>query len=106
MVNLNQVFGTDVITWFRDWSVSVYTDDKVAVASQFQQPSWNFRSILPQLGLSTYPLKVRPLSNATTTTVALTGGGSMYATFGVAAGANAGVSWAGSNAVFSIVRVK
>jgi hypothetical protein len=106
MVNLNQVFGTDVITWFRDWSVSVYTDDKVAVASQFQQPSWNFRSILPRLGIATYPLKVRPLTNATATTVTLTGGGSMYATFGVPAGGNAGVSWTGSNVVFSIVRTK
>lgn len=106
MVNLNQVFGSDVMSWFRDWSVSVYTDDKVAVASQFQQPSWNFRSILPRLGIATYPLKVRPLTNATTTTVALTGGGSVYTTFGVPAGGNAGVSWTGSNVVFSIVRTR
>jgi hypothetical protein len=76
------------------------------VASQFQQPSWNFRSILPLLGIATYPLKVRPLTNATATTVTLTAGGSMYATFAVSAGSNAGVSWTGSNVVFSIVRTK
>jgi hypothetical protein len=106
MVNLNQVFGTGIMTWFRDWSISVYADDKVAAASQFQQPSWNFRSVLPQLGHTTFPLKVRPLTNATASTVTLTGGGSMYATFGVPAGGNAGVSWTGSNVVFSIVRTK
>jgi hypothetical protein len=106
MVNLNQVFGTGVMTWIRDWSVSVYADDKVSTASEFQQPSWNFRSVLPQLGYTTFPLKVRPLMNATASTVTLTGGGSMYATFGVPAGANAGVSWTGSNVVFSIVRTK
>jgi hypothetical protein len=107
MTNLTQVFGSDVMTWFRDWSISVYADDKVAVASQFQQPSWNFRSIMPRLGIATYPLKVRPLTNASATTVTLTGGGSVYATFGVAAGADAGLSWtAPSNVVFSVVRVK
>lgn len=106
--NLTQVFGSDVMTWFRDWSISVYTDDKVPAASQYQQPSWNFRSIFPRIGVNTFPLKVRPLSNATATSVTLAGGGSMYATFGVAAGATAGVSWSGAspNVVFSVVRVK
>jgi hypothetical protein len=107
MTNLNQVFGSDVMSWFRDWSISVYTDDKVATASQYQQPSWNFRSILPALGITTYPLKVRPLTAGTAMTQTLNGGGSMYATFGVAAGTTAGVSWTGSSTtVFSVVRVK
>ena len=106
MVNLNQVFGSDVMTWFRDWSISVYADDRVASASQYQQPSWNFRSVLPALGFTTFPLKVRPLTNASAMSVTLAGGGSLYSTFGVAAGANAGLSWSGSNVVFSIVRVK
>jgi hypothetical protein len=58
--------------------------------------------------VTTFPLKVRPLSNATATSVTLAGGGSMYATFGVAAGGTAGVSWSGTstNVVFSIVRTK
>jgi hypothetical protein len=107
MLNLQGVFGTDVMTWIRDWSISVYTDDKVSVASLYQQPSWNFRSVLPRLGIASYPLKVRPLTNATALTQTLTGGGSMYATFGVPAGGNAGLSWnAGSKVVFSVVRVK
>ena len=108
MENIRGVFGTEAMTWFRDWSISVYTDDKVATGSQWQQPSWHFRSILPRMGVTTFPLKVRPLTNATAANVTLTGGGSMYATFGVAAGANAGVSWTAPspNVVFSVVRTK
>ena len=107
MVNLNQVFGTDLMTWFRDWSISVYTDDKVAAATQYQQPSWNFRSIMPRIGHPTFPLRIRPLTNSTTMTTTLTGGGSIYSTFGVAAGSTAGVSWTGSpSMVFSVVRTK
>ena len=108
MDNVRGVFGSDAMTWFRDWSISVYADDKVPTAATWQQPSWNFRSILPRVGIATFPLKLRPLTNATATNVTLTGGGSMYATFGVAAGANAGLTWTApsSNVVFSIVRTK
>jgi hypothetical protein len=108
MTNLNQVFGTTVMAQLRDWSISVYADDKVATAAPYQQPSWNFRSILPRLGVQTFPLRLRPLTNAAPTTVTLGGGGSMYATFGVAAGGTAGVSWAAGSpsVVFSVVRVK
>ena len=108
MTNLNQVFGSDLMSWFRDWSISVYTDDKTTTTAQWQQASWNFRDILPRIGVTKFPLQLRPLTNASTTSVTLTGGGSMYATFGVNAGGTAGVSWtAGSpNVVFSVVRVK
>jgi hypothetical protein len=108
MANLNAVFGTDVMTWFRDWSISVYTDDRTTTSALYQQPSWNFRNIFPRLGVTTFPLKLRPLTNATATTVTLSGGGSMYSTFGVPAGTTAGVSWtAGSaSAVFSVVRTR
>jgi hypothetical protein len=108
MANLTQVFGPDVMSWLRDWSISVHADDKVTTGSSYLQPSWNFRSILPRLGVSTFPLKMRPLTNATGATVTLTAGGSMYATFGVAAGSTAGVSWSGGSPsmVFSIVRTK
>jgi hypothetical protein len=108
MPNLTQVIGPDVMNWFRDWSISVYTDDKVATATTYQQPSWNYRSILPRLGVTTFPLKVRPLTNATGMTATLTAGGSVYATFGVPAAGNAGLSWSGGSTsmVFSIVRTR
>jgi hypothetical protein len=106
--NLEGVFGTDVMTWFRDWSISNYTDDKVSTDPQFQQPSWNFRNIMPALGVATYPLRVQPLTNATAKTVTLVAGGSLYATLGVPAGGTAGISWSGgsSSVTFSIVRTK
>ncbi|HET9426232.1 MAG TPA: hypothetical protein VFO55_12765 [Gemmatimonadaceae bacterium] len=106
--NLNAVLGTDVMPWFRDWSISVYTDDRAPTAATWQQPSWHFRSIYPRLGITTFPLRLRPLTNASATAVTLSGGGSMYATFGVSAGTTAGLSWtAGSpSAVFSIVRTR
>lgn len=108
MPNLTAAFGTDVMSWFRDWSISVYTDDRAATAPTWQQPSWNFRSIYPRVGITTFPLKLRPLTNATAASVTLNAGGSMYATFGVAAGTTAGLSWtAGSpSTVFSIVRTR
>lgn len=108
MPNLTAAFGTDVMTWFRDWSISVYTDDRAATAATWQQPSWNFRSIYPRVGVATFPLKLRPLTNATATSVTLNAGGSMYATFGVEAGTTAGLSWTtGSpSTVLSIVRTR
>jgi hypothetical protein len=108
MTNLTAVFGSDVMTWFRDWSIAVIADDKVATQIQYQQPSWNFRSIFPRVGIATFPLRVRPLSNGTGTTVTLVGGGSVYGTFGVSAGVTAGISWSGGSpvVVFSVVRVK
>jgi hypothetical protein len=108
MANLSQVFGSDVMSWFRDWSIAVIADDKVTTASQYQQPSWNFRSIYPRLGVTTFPLKVRPLSNSNGTTVTLVGGGSMYGTFGIQAGATAGLSWSSgsSSVVFSVLRTR
>jgi hypothetical protein len=106
--NLKGVFGQDVMTWFRDWAISNYTDDKVSTDAQFQQPSWNFRNIMPALGVATYPLHVQPLTNATAKIVTLVAGGSVYATLGVPAGGTAGVSWSGGSpsVVFSIVRTK
>lgn len=106
--NLNAVFGTDIIPWFRDWSISAYTDDRVSTGAAYQQQSWNFRDIFPRLGATTFPLRLRPLTNAVATSVTISGGGSMYATFGVPAGTTGGVSWTSGSAstVFSIVRTK
>jgi hypothetical protein len=106
--NLVAVFGADAMTWFRDWSISAYTDDRVATAATWQQPSWNFRSIYPRLGVSKFPLKLHPLTDATALPVTLGGGGSMYATFGITGGTDAGLSWTkGSpNVALSVVRTR
>jgi len=106
--NLSAAFGTDILPWFRDWSIAVYTDDRAATAATWQQPSWHFRDIYPRLGSATFPLKLRPLANGVATNVTLSGGGSMYATFGVPGGTLGGVTWTSgsTSAVFSIVRTK
>ncbi|HEX7241112.1 MAG TPA: hypothetical protein VF263_12640 [Longimicrobiaceae bacterium] len=99
MANLRQALGgADPIPWFRDWAVSVYTDDAVAMAdSRFNQPSWHYRSVLTNLRGS-FPLKVRRLSDGATTQLPLRAGGAAYLRFGVtaAAGAQIRVSAGGS----------
>lgn len=65
-----------------DWSVSVLTDD--LVSNGFQQPSWNFLTALPAVGLGTpYPLVPRPLTDRSPTVGVLPGGASAYLHFGV-----------------------
>jgi hypothetical protein len=107
MANLQNVFGTDVTTWFRDWSISNYTDDKANTGATWQQPSWNFRDIFPAIGITPYPLHLLSMTNAAPTTATLIGGGSMYAAFGVSAGTTAGVQWTvPATTSISVVRVR
>lgn len=85
--NVAAALGTDPVTFARDWAVSVYTDDAgIPVASQFTQPSWNYRDIFRNSGLGgTYPLAVQTL-NAGTTALTVKSGSAGYLKFGVAAG--------------------
>ncbi|HEX5521173.1 MAG TPA: Ig-like domain-containing protein [Longimicrobiaceae bacterium] len=95
--NLNQALGASTIDWVQDWTVSVYADDAVATQARFQQPSWDYRSIL--LGLvngSTrepiwpqYPLKTLAVQEGTPISLTLKGGGAAYLRFGVGAGGRA-----------------
>ncbi|MFN2567439.1 MAG: hypothetical protein ABR499_20780 [Gemmatimonadaceae bacterium] len=88
VANFNAVFGSDFMTLVRDWVTAQYTDDAVPeVPSTFQQPSWNYRSILPALTAnSAYPLRIRPLAGGSVS-LTLAGGGAAYLRFGVASGA-------------------
>jgi hypothetical protein len=94
--NLQGVFGTDVVSMIRDWTVSVYTDDYVAgVAAAYTQLSWNFRTafLSTPAGRRPYPLvdAVRILVNDATQTVPLQGGSGAFFRFGVTAGGEAAV---------------
>ena len=85
VANLAAVFGSDLATRVRDWSVSHYTDDLGAsVSTEFTQPSWNFRSIFPALSGSgnTYPLQVKALS-AGSASGTLIGASSAYYRFSI-----------------------
>jgi hypothetical protein len=84
--NLQNVFGVDPDLWLRDFTAAVYADDNAfTVASQYQNPSWNFRSMYTIL-FGSYQVQVRPLTNNTTSSLSYAfGGGTAYYRFGVAA---------------------
>ncbi|HET7463680.1 MAG TPA: Ig-like domain-containing protein [Longimicrobium sp.] len=92
IANLQKVLGVDPMTWARDWAVTNYTDDAVATASQFQEPSWNHRSIFVNgTSAHTYPLRVNTLAPGITTTATVMSGSAAYYKFGVAPAATADV---------------
>lgn len=89
MPNLDGVLSDYQLTalgMLSDWSVSALTDDLVfnATSPSFQQPSWNFLSAMPAVGLgSPYPLVPRLLTDGARTVGVLPGGASAYLRFGV-----------------------
>lgn len=82
--NLKQVVGLDPRRLYRDWAITSYTDDLVATKdSAFQQPSWNYRSIMPEVKMSLpVPRQLRP---GEAQQLRLRGGGTSYLQFTVAA---------------------
>ncbi|GJG85996.1 hypothetical protein tb265_11770 [Gemmatimonadetes bacterium T265] len=98
--------GVPLDTWFRDWAVANYADGLVSTASQYAQPSWDFRSVLTGFKLTDgtyfnggiYPLATRTLANGTAQTLSLTGGGAAYFVFSVPAGSSAAVTVTGGGA--------
>jgi hypothetical protein len=91
IANLNQAFGSDISSWVRDWATANYTDDLIpGIPSTYTHPSWNYRSVLPALDGTPFPLTVQPLSNAAITSVNISDGSAAYLNFGVAAGATGG----------------
>jgi hypothetical protein len=91
--NLRNVLGTDPVPWFRDWAISVYTDDAVAgVDARFVQPSWNYRLILPAFvsNEGAFPLRTRQLTNSAPVSFSIINrGGTAFLRFGVAANGRA-----------------
>jgi hypothetical protein len=87
--NLAAVFG-EPLPIIRDWATAQYTDDLVAGGTgTFSHPSWNFRSVLALLSSNSnrFPLRLRPLADATPQRLTLVGGGAAYIRFAVPAGA-------------------
>ncbi|MBV9773052.1 MAG: hypothetical protein JO040_03845 [Gemmatimonadetes bacterium] len=92
MENLQAAMGSDPIPAFRDWAVSIYTDNAVQTSdSRFAQPSWNFRSVLAAIRGGTFFLKTRQLAGGATR-LTLHAGGTAFLRFGVAAGARADIT--------------
>ena len=68
-----------------DWSMAVYADDGVMTSNPaYQQPSWDYPSVMPATGISpSYPLATRALEDATPVNVVLQAGGAAYLLFAV-----------------------
>ncbi|MDQ6610918.1 MAG: hypothetical protein M3Y64_00680, partial [Gemmatimonadota bacterium] len=108
--------------YLADWSVAVFTDDypllpQDQLDARYKFPSWNFRSIYPNLRiggntLGVYPLAVRTLRSNASQRVTLAGGGAGYLRFAVPAGKTAVISLSTNGAApatalkFSVVRVR
>jgi len=107
--NLMDVFGAGLMSIFRDWSVSVLTDDVPNVANQWQQPSWNFRSVFTYIpSIHSYPLSTVTVGDNAPLSVSLKGGTSAYVRFSIPAGQVGSVNWSTqSNGIaMSLVRLK
>jgi len=86
------VFGPGLATLVRDWNVTHATDD-LPLAPQYQQPSWNWKSILANIGTGGgYPLSVQPMSNGIAYSGTVLSGGATYYRITVPANAAATVS--------------
>jgi hypothetical protein len=96
--NLRNVFGTDVMSQFRDWATSAITDD-VNTDATYQQPSWNIRSIYTQLFNPPFPLQITPVVESAATNVTLVGGGAAYLRFTVPPNSQASLDWSGPGGV-------
>lgn len=91
IANLNQAFGSDLSSWIRDWATANYADDLISgLQPPYTQPSWNYRSIIPALDGTQFPLVLKALNNGTITTVDIDDGSAAYLSFGVPAGATGG----------------
>ena len=107
--NLQDVFGAGLMSIFRDWSVAVIADDVANVANQWQQPSWNFRSVFTFIpSIKTYPLATVTVGDNSPLSVSLKGGTEAYVRFSIAAGQVGSVNWSTqSNGIaMSLVRLK
>ena len=79
VANATAVFGAGFPGFVRDWLVSHAVDDIVATP-EYQQRSWNWHSIYPNLGAGgfPYPLAVQSMANATPYTGTVLSGGAAY----------------------------
>ena len=109
IANLQNVFSSGLASIFRDWAIATVADDITGVNSQWQHPSWNFRSVYTFIpSIKSYPLATVTVGEGSPLSVTLNGGSAAYVRFGVAAGQTGSVKWdtQSSAVVVSIVRLK
>jgi hypothetical protein len=118
LTNLETQLGLSATTfqaWVRDYSISIYADDLIPVASIYTQPSWNMRSIYAGIDIPNFywPLDVQSLPDNTPIAATVIAGGSFYFTFSTLAGTEALIRATGSSGTslpagitLSIIRTK
>jgi hypothetical protein len=109
--NLQNVFGSGLPALFRDWAVATIADDVPGVASEWQEPSWHFRSMWVALTANTtksYPLATVTVGDGSPLSLSLKGGSATYVRFTVASGQTGSVSWGTppSKMTITLVRLK
>jgi len=105
--NLESAFGLDVMNQARDWAVSVYADDYPGITAppEYQQLSWNVRSIFAATGNTAIPFPTSVLSGSTPATVTVKGGGVAYVRFSVPANQTAQITWGAGQTLPSTLQV-
>lgn len=90
--NLSAAVG-DLPGMVRDWNVSHAIDDVAAPSTQYQQRSWNWHSIYPQLTTpaSSYPLFIQTLITPSSSTGTVVAGGATF--YKITVPANASVTF-------------
>ena len=111
--NVQKVFGQNLTADVRDWNVSHAVDDVAPVPSELTQPSWNWHSIFPVIYPSGgYPLKYQVMTDATSYTGSVVGGGAAYYKLSVPASGSATLTLggqsaaAGSHLQLVVIRIK
>lgn len=112
VTNAAAVFGS-LPTQVRDWNVSHAVDD-ISAEAAYQQKSWNWHSIYPNLGAGglSYPLAITPMANGSTYAGSVMSGGAAYYRMAVPAGVTATLSFkntttpTGTNLHLVVVRTK
>jgi hypothetical protein len=94
--NFNAVFGS-VTAMAHDWSIAQLADDRgLGVSAIYTNPSWDFKSLMTPLNGGSFPLLTHSLATLAVD-VSLSGGGSAYARFRVAANTIAKVATTSSS---------
>ncbi|MEO7996227.1 MAG: Ig-like domain-containing protein [Gemmatimonadaceae bacterium] len=124
IANLANVMpGGQLVSFLNDWNVATLVDDypqvpQTQLDNQYKFPSWNFRSIYPNLRIGSsstlgiYPLSIRLIKNNTSQRLNLAGGGAGFFRFAIPANKTGvvGISTNGgapaSSLRFSIIRVR
>lgn len=83
--NLQGVFGSDLPSMVRDWSVSHALDDAAFAPPEYQQRSWNFHSVFSGIDgtAALYPLHVAGMTTGTLFSGSIVAGGARFYQFTV-----------------------